>query len=112
MYKKRFENLSRVARKVTSSLNIGDILEIIRDEAKATIPYAKEACLLIVDPEAARYTRPLHCGVYKDRLNCQLCKRGKESIQKALAGPSGLQCAFYTKEEEMWEVLPGSFHAR
>ena len=26
MYKKRFENLSRVARKVTSSLNIGDIL--------------------------------------------------------------------------------------
>ena len=100
MYKKRFENLSRVARKVTSSLNIGDILEIIRDEAKATIPYAKEACLLIVDPEAARYTRPLHCGVYKDRLNCQLCKRGKESIQKALAGPSGLRCAFYRKEEK------------
>jgi len=38
MYKRRFENLSRVAKKVTSSLNIGDILEIIRDEAKATIP--------------------------------------------------------------------------
>ena len=26
MYKRRFENLSRVANKVTSSLNIGDIL--------------------------------------------------------------------------------------
>ena len=98
MYKKRFENLSRVARKVTSSLNIGDILEIIRDEAKATIPYAKEACLLIVDPEAALYTRPLHCSVYKDRLNCQLCKRGKKSIQKALAGPSGFQCTLHEKE--------------
>jgi hypothetical protein len=98
MYKIRFENLSRVARKVTSSLNIGDILEIIRDEAKATIPYAKEACLLIVDPEAALYTRPLHCSVYMDRLNCQLCKRGKKSIQKALAGPSGFQCVLYENE--------------
>ncbi len=53
MYKKRFENLSRVAKKITSSLNIGDILESIRDEAKATIPYAAEACLLIMDPDAA-----------------------------------------------------------
>lgn len=58
MYKKRFENLSRVANKVTSSLNIGDILEIIRDEAKVSIPGTKEACLLLLDPDAAHYTRP------------------------------------------------------
>ena len=43
MYKVRFENLSRVAQKITSSLNIGDILEMIRDEAKDIIPHAREA---------------------------------------------------------------------
>lgn len=93
LYKERFENLFRVARKVTSSLNIGDILEFIRDEAKATIPGAEEACLLIFDPDAARYTRPLHCGVFKDRINCQLCKRGRDTIQKAILGHPTLQRA-------------------
>ena len=87
MYKKRFENIFRVAKKVTSSLDIGDILEIIRDEAKVTIPHAREACLLMFDPEALRYTRPLHCAVYKNRINCQLCKRGRETIKGALAQP-------------------------
>jgi class 3 adenylate cyclase len=93
MYKKRFENIFRVAKKVTSSLDIGDILEIIRDEAKTTIPHAKEACLLMFDPEALRYTRPLHCAVYQDRINCQLCKRGRETIKGALAQPMTIQCA-------------------
>ncbi len=93
MYKKRFENIFRVAKKVTSSLDIGDILEIIRDQVKVTIPHAKEACLLMFDPEALRYTRPLHCTVYKNRINCQLCKRGRETIQGALAQPLTLRCA-------------------
>jgi len=93
-YKQRFENLSRVAKKITSSLNIGDILEMIRDEAKATVPHAQEACLLILDPEALHYTRPLHCAMYRDRINCQLCKRGRETIQDALNQPLSLQCSF------------------
>ena len=92
MYKKRFENIFRVAKKVTSSLDIGDILEIIRDEAKVTIPHAKEACLLMFDPEALRYTRPLHCAVYENRINCQLCKRGRETIKSVLAHPMTIQC--------------------
>jgi len=50
MYKKRFDNIFRVAKKVTSSLDIGDILEIIRDEAKVNVPHAREACLLMFDP--------------------------------------------------------------
>jgi class 3 adenylate cyclase len=94
MYKKRFENIFRVAKKVTSSLDIGDILEIIRDEVKVTIPHAREACLLMFDPEALRYTRPLHCAVYKNRINCQLCKRGRETIKGALAQPMTQRCAF------------------
>jgi class 3 adenylate cyclase len=99
-YKQRFENLNRVARKMTSSLEIGDILEMIRDGAKEAIPHAQEACLLIVDPDASHYTRPLHCGVYRDRLNCQLCKRGRKTVEKALSRSSEIQCAFYEDQEK------------
>ena len=72
IYKDRFENLMRVASKITASLNIGDILEMIRDNVKEIIPHAKEACLILVDPDAPSYTRPLHCTVKKDsvRTNC------------------------------------------
>ena len=99
MYKKRSENILRVAKKVTSSLEIGDILEVIRDEAKITIPHAREACLLMFDPEALRYTRPLHCAVYENRINCQLCKRGRETIKSVLAQPMTIQCVVDQKED-------------
>jgi class 3 adenylate cyclase len=94
MYKERFENLSRVAQNITSSLNIGDILEIIRDQAKESVPHAREACLLMFDPEALNYTRPLHCAVYKNRNNCQLCKRGRDTIKDALDQPLTYKCAY------------------
>jgi class 3 adenylate cyclase len=95
MYKRRFQNIFRVAKKVTSSLDIGGILETIRDEAKVTtIPPAMEACLLVFDPEALHYTRPLHCAVYKNRINCQLCKRGRETIKAALTKPMTLRGSF------------------
>jgi class 3 adenylate cyclase len=93
MYKKRFENIFRVAKKITSSLDIGDILEIIRDEARTTVPHAKEACLLMLDPEALHYTRPLHCAVSGNSINCQLCKRGRETIVRALAQPPTIRGA-------------------
>jgi class 3 adenylate cyclase len=107
LYRERFENLFRVARRVTSSLNIGDILEFIRDEAKVTLPHAAEACLLIFDPDAARYTRPLHCGVYKDRLNCQLCKRGRDTIQKAILGHPTLQRALSADQRKCGDCEVG-----
>lgn len=100
MYKERFENIFRVVRKLTSSLNIGDILEMIRDEVKITVPHAREACLLMFDPEASHYTRPLHCSMYKDRINCQLCKRGKETIQEVLAHPLTFQCSIQPQDSE------------
>jgi class 3 adenylate cyclase len=98
MYKERFENLSRVAQKVTSSLDIGDILETIRDEAKVTVSSSREACLLMFDDEALNYTRPLHCAVYKDRINCQLCKRGRKTIEGVLDQPLTYQCSYRDDE--------------
>ncbi|MBW1774137.1 MAG: guanylate cyclase [Deltaproteobacteria bacterium] len=94
MYKKRFTNLSRVAHKMTSSLEIGDILEIIRDEVKETLPHAKEACLLMFDQDASQYTRPLHCSMHKDRISCQLCKRGRKTIKGALDEPMTYKCSY------------------
>jgi len=99
-YKKRFENLRRVVQHITSSLNIGDILEIIRDEVKVSIPQAREACLLMFDQEAAHYTRPLHCSMYKERINCQLCKRGRGTIKAAIDKPSSFQCSSLTNDGE------------
>lgn len=93
IYKDRFENLMRVALKVTASINIGDILETIRDEAKVTVPHAKEACLILVDPEAPTYTRPLHCTMKKGQVNCHLCKRGKRIVEDALGEPVAFQCS-------------------
>jgi class 3 adenylate cyclase len=92
MYKERFENLFRVAKKITSCLSIGDILEIIRDEVKIIIPYAREACLILVDPEAPAYTRPLHCTMEKQNVNCHMCKRGKEIVEKAVGEPLAFHC--------------------
>jgi len=93
MYKERFENLFRVAKKITSCLNIGDILEIIRDEVKITIPYAREACLILVDPEAPAYTRPLHCTMQLENVNCHMCKRGRTVVAKALGEPLTFHCS-------------------
>ncbi|MBI4965771.1 MAG: rubredoxin [Desulfomonile tiedjei] len=92
MYKERFENVFRVAQKLTSSMNIGEVLEMIRDEARTTLPQLHEVCLLVIDPEAQHYTRPLHCAVEKQRINCQLCKRGRGTINSALGQNSAAVC--------------------
>ncbi|MCX5873005.1 MAG: GAF domain-containing protein, partial [Deltaproteobacteria bacterium] len=106
MYQERFENLFRVALKMTSSLNISDILETIRDEAKVSIPNLQEACLLLVDPEAANYTRPLHCAMSTESINCQLCKRGRDTITASLENPATYLCIM--PGEHGSKVLPSS----
>lgn len=106
MYQKRFENLFRVALKITASLNISDILETIRDEAKVSIPHLQEACLLLVDPEAANYTRPLHCAMSTENINCQLCKRGRGIVSASLENPATYLCILPGQTGS--EILPSS----
>jgi class 3 adenylate cyclase len=91
-YRKRFEDIFRLAKKLTSSVDIGDVLEIIRDEAKASMPKLQETCLLVIDPEAQDYTRPLHCAMERQRINCQLCKRGRSTVAEALNKGSTALC--------------------
>lgn len=67
-------------KKLTSSVGIDDVLEIIRGEARASTPKLQEACMLVIDPEAEDYTRPLCCAMERQRINCQPCKSGRSSV--------------------------------
>ncbi len=83
-YKERFENIKRIIQKITSSLDIGGVLEEIRDEARVIFPKAKEACLLVYDKQAKNYMRPLHCAVHESRVSCLLCKGTRQAVQEAV----------------------------
>jgi len=84
-YKERFQNIKRITQKITASLDIGGILEEIRDEARVIFPKAREACLVLYDKKANKYMRPLHCAVFKERISCRLCKKNRPVIQEAIS---------------------------
>jgi len=107
VYEQRFQNLFRVAKKMTSCLNISDILEIIRDEVKITVPHAEEACLILVDPDAINYTRPLHCTMKKEQINCHQCKRGKRIVQEALNKPAAVSLCTASEEDSASQITDG-----
>ena len=83
-YRQRFENVKRITQRITSSLDIGQVLEDVRDEARVIFPKSAETCLVICDIQAKDYMRPLHCGVYRDRISCRLCKQNRQAIQEAV----------------------------
>lgn len=109
LFRERFENVFRVAQKLTSSMNISEVLEIIRDEARATLPQLQEVCLLVTDPEARNYTRPLHCAVAKQRINCQLCKRGRESVNRAVDQTASAVC--FLPDDQGGHVMADGLYA-
>jgi class 3 adenylate cyclase/putative methionine-R-sulfoxide reductase with GAF domain len=89
-YKERFEAQRRLAQKIAPLNEVNDILEKMREEARNLVPSAMEACILLLDPEAQKYTRPLQCALYDKPVNCLLCKRGRGAIQKALDKRKGV----------------------
>jgi class 3 adenylate cyclase len=89
-YKERFEAQRRLAQKIASFNEVNDILEKIREEARNLVPSAMETCILLLDPEAQKYTRPLQCALYDSPVNCLLCKRSRTAIQKALDKRKGV----------------------
>ncbi len=105
IYKDRFENVFRVAKKITSCLNVADVLEIIRDQVKITVPHVDQACLILVDADAPAYMRPLHCAFAKEQVNCRSCKRGKEVVTKALEAP--LTSQYLSDEGAVIRVFDG-----
>ncbi len=89
-YKERFEAQRHLSRKIASTLEASKILEKIREEARNMVPSAMEACILLLDPDAHKYTRPLQCSLYDRPVNCLLCKRSRAAIQKAINRRKGV----------------------
>lgn len=81
---KRFKVQRRLAEKIAPLTEINDILEKMRDELRETISSAMEARILLLDPDAKKYTRPLQCVLYDRPVNCISCKRSRPVIQKAM----------------------------
>ncbi len=84
-YKERFEAQRRLARKVAPFMEANEILEKMRSELREIIPVAMEACILLLDPEAGKYTRPLQCALYDRPVNCLKCKRHRPAIRQAIS---------------------------
>ncbi len=81
----RFANLQRLAQEMTATLELGKLLERIRDEAKLAVPSAKESCLLVFDEQTAELMAPLHCSLVApgDPKVCFLCKENRAIIRLA-----------------------------
>ena len=89
-YKERFEAQKRIAKRLASTLEVNEILEKLREEARTLVPIAMEACILLLDPDAIKYTRPLQCALYGRPVNCLSCKRNRAAVQKAMTRRKGV----------------------
>ncbi|MFO7600373.1 MAG: adenylate/guanylate cyclase domain-containing protein [Candidatus Desulfacyla sp.] len=89
-YKERFEAQRRVAKRLAPTMEVNEILELLREETRNMVPIAMEACILMLDPNAQKYTRPLQCALYDTPVNCISCKRKRPAIQKALDRKKGV----------------------
>lgn len=83
-YKERFEAQKRLAERMATTFEVNEILEKLRNEARALVPEAMEACILLLDQDAPKYTRPLQCALYDRPINCHSCKRDRTAIRKAI----------------------------
>jgi class 3 adenylate cyclase len=83
-YKERFQAQQRLIRKIAPLTEVNEIIETVRDELRALIPTAMEVCILLLDPEATKYTSPLQCALYERPVDCQSCKRDRPAVKKAI----------------------------
>ncbi|MCP4023658.1 MAG: GAF domain-containing protein [Desulfobacteraceae bacterium] len=94
-YQERFHIQQDLIRKTAPLLEVNEIIEMVREELRNLIPNAMEVCILLIDPDAQKYTRPLQCSLYESPVDCQSCKRNRPAVQKAI-------------EEEKAVVIPVS----
>ncbi len=83
-YKERFYVQQNFIRKIAPLMEVNQIIEKVREELKKIIPNAMEVCILLLDPEADKYTSPLQCALYEQPVSCQSCKRNRPAVQKAI----------------------------
>ncbi|MFH0845465.1 MAG: adenylate/guanylate cyclase domain-containing protein [Pseudomonadota bacterium] len=83
-YEERFLAQRHLDERIAPLMEINDILEKMRDELREVIPSAMESRILLLDPDAKKYTRPLQCILHDRPVNCLSCKMSRPIIQKAL----------------------------
>ncbi len=83
-YKERFHAQKNLMHKIADLMEANKIIEAVREELRSIIPNAMEVCILLLDPDADKYTSPLQCALYDNPVNCQSCKRDRPAIQKAI----------------------------
>ena len=89
-YKERFEAQKNLSKKLADTLEVNDILEKMREEARKLVPSAMEVCVLLLDPDAPKYTRPLQCALYNRPVNCLSCKRNRAAVIRAQTRKKGV----------------------
>ena len=76
-FRERFQAQRRIAKNLSSSLEVNEILESLREETRNLIASALEVCILLLDPDAHKYTRPLQCALHNRPVNGLSCKRDR-----------------------------------
>jgi hypothetical protein len=89
-FRERFEAQQRIARKLAYTLEVNEILERLKEDIRQLVPSALEACILLLDPDATNYTRPLQCALYGRPVNCLSCKGVAGPLQVYSLRPSSL----------------------
>ena len=89
-YQERFEAQKRLSKKLASTMEVNKILEALREETRTLMPSSMETCIIMLDPDAQKYTRPLQCALYDKPVNCLSCKKNRPAIQKALGLRKGV----------------------
>ncbi len=89
-YKERFEARRRISKNFANTVEVNKILETLREETRTLMPSSMETCIIMLDPDAQKYTRPLQCALYDKPVNCLSCKKNRPAIQKALALRKGV----------------------
>jgi class 3 adenylate cyclase len=84
-YKERFHVLQDLIQKIAPLTEASEIIEAVREQLRSLIPNAMEVCVLLLDPDAAKYTSPLQCALYDRPVSCQSCKRDRPAVQQAIA---------------------------
>ena len=83
-FRERFHVQQNLICKASALIEVNEIIEMVRDELRSLIPNAMEVCILLIDPDAEKYTRPLQCALYQKPVDCQSCKRDRPAVQRAI----------------------------
>src|SRR3989339_1081304 len=89
-YRERFKAQRRILKRLASTMEVNEILEKLRVEIRTLVPSAMETCILLLDPDAQKYTRPLQCALYGRPVNCLSCKRDRAAVRKAMDRRKGV----------------------